>query len=155
MPTITEVHDELAAQDEHELDDSGSDEEEETTTAGPSDPSPDASNASKKKKKKKRSKIAKAINAIKGNEVPQVLVDRVMEKVKEEKGDAPGTDEESIRRLLEQLKVNDVIKGKSGLGGKNKKDAGDHKVRCDLSTRLSVCFEKALVLVYATCTSLW
>jgi glycylpeptide N-tetradecanoyltransferase len=126
MPSITEVHDEDPVHDEQDAieHDSGEDEE---PTAGPSDSIPAASSSSKKKKKK-RSKVAKILNTLKGNEVPQVMVDKVMEKVKEEHGDQPGMDEESIRRLLEQLKINDVLQGKSGLGGKNKKEVGDHKV---------------------------
>ncbi|KAI0041127.1 N-myristoyl transferase [Auriscalpium vulgare] len=117
---------ETVTEPEHEEDanDSDSSEVEEITTAGagPSEPS-----TSSKKKKKKRSKVAKAINMLKGKEVPQQVVDQVLEKVQEQHGDVPGADEATVRALLEQLKINDVIQGKAGLGGKNKKDAGDHK----------------------------
>ncbi|KAI9453987.1 N-myristoyl transferase [Lactarius psammicola] len=88
--------------------------------SGPSRPS--------KKKKKKRSKISRAISALKGDAVPQAVVDRVVAKVKEEHGeDSPAADEDAVRQLLKQLKLRDVAEGKAGLGGKHKKDAGDHK----------------------------
>ncbi|THH12512.1 hypothetical protein EW146_g7623 [Bondarzewia mesenterica] len=111
-------------------DDSASDSEPDMPAAGPSDGAlPDGStSSSSKKKKKKKSKAARALAALKGDAVPQQLVETVLDKVKEEHGaDAPGADMETVRQLLEQLKIKDVIQGKSGLGGKNKKDAGDHK----------------------------
>ncbi|KAH9177748.1 N-myristoyl transferase [Lactarius sanguifluus] len=87
--------------------------------SGPSRPS---------KKKKKRSKISRAISALSGDSVPQAVVDRVVAKVKEEHGeDSPAADEDAVRQLLKQLKLRDVAEGKAGLGGKHKKDAGDHK----------------------------
>ena len=36
---------------------------------------------------------------------------------------------ENVREALEQLKIMEVAKGKVGLGGVNKKDVGEHKVR--------------------------
>ncbi|KAI0064592.1 N-myristoyl transferase [Artomyces pyxidatus] len=108
------------AGDEH---DSGSEVEEITTAgAGPSEGS------ISKKKKKKRSKVAKALSALKGDKVPQQVVDKVLEKVQEQHGNVEGADEKTVRALLEQLKINEVMQGKAGLGGKNKKDAGDHKI---------------------------
>ena len=111
---------------------SGSDEEAPAAAAsesGPSHPS--------KKKKKKRSKVARAISAIKGDSVPQTVVDRVVAKVKEEHGeDAVVADENTIRELLKQLKLKDVAEGKAGFFGKNKKDTGDHKV-CYLCEELN------------------
>ena len=103
---------------------SGSDEEVPMTAASESGPS-----RSSKKKKKKRSKIARAISAIKGDYVPQAVVDQVVAKVKEEHGeDSAAADEDTIRDLLKQLKLKDVAEGKAGFFGKNKKDTGDHKV---------------------------
>ncbi|KAI0320750.1 N-myristoyl transferase [Amylostereum chailletii] len=126
MPSITEIHDDTTSANP-EINGSDSSGDDGEPTAGPSEATPGAS-ASSRKKKKKRSKVAKALNALKGNSVPQVVVDKVVEKVQQDHGpNAEGADEDSIRRLLEQLQINDVIQGKSGLGGKNKKDAGDHK----------------------------
>jgi glycylpeptide N-tetradecanoyltransferase len=80
-----------------------------------------------KKKKKKKSKVSKMLQP--GGEVPQQLVDHVVKEVQAKHGSATeGTDEASVRAVLEQLKIMDVIKGKSGLGGKNRKDMGEHKV---------------------------
>ncbi len=103
---------------------SGSDEDVPAATASESGPSRPS-----KKKKKKRSKIARAISAIKGDSVPQAVVDQVVAKVKEEHGeDSAAADEETVRELLKQLKLKDVAEGKAGFFGKNKKDTGDHKV---------------------------
>jgi len=93
--------------------------------SGPSQPS--------KKKKKKRSKIARAVAALKGDSVPQAVVDTVVAKVKEEHGeDSAAADEDTIRELLKQLKLKDVVEGKAGFGGKGRKDTGDHKACCRL-----------------------
>ncbi|TFK42493.1 N-myristoyl transferase [Crucibulum laeve] len=84
---------------------------------------------SQKKKKKKKSKAARALNALRGNsDIPQELVDHVLEKVRAE--GAVGSDEatqENVRQALEELKIMDVVKGKAGIGGLNKKDIGEHK----------------------------
>ncbi|KAF8263388.1 N-myristoyl transferase [Lactarius quietus] len=72
---------------------------------------------SEPEKKKKRSKVSRAISALKGDSVPQAVVDQVVAKVKEEHGeDSPAADEETVRQLLKQLKLKD-----------HRKDAGDHK----------------------------
>ena len=66
-------------------------------------------------------------------DIPQTLVDRVMERVREEHGpDAPGTDEETVRKALEQLKIMDVVQGKAGVAGRGEKDLGTHKVCIDV-----------------------
>ncbi|KAJ7097834.1 N-myristoyl transferase [Mycena belliarum] len=88
-----------------------------------------ASTSAKKKKKKKKSKAAKALAALRGkSEIPQELVDHVLDKVKAD--GATGSEEaneDNIRQALEALKIMDVAKGKAGLGGHNKKDMGVHK----------------------------
>ncbi|KAF8965241.1 N-myristoyl transferase [Flammula alnicola] len=89
-------------------------------------PSPSTSS---KKKKKKRSKAKRLLNAIRGkDEIPQEVVDQVLDKVKAEGG--PGSLEanaENIREALQQMKIMDVVQGKAGIGGFNKKDLGEHK----------------------------
>lgn len=99
----------------------------------PPEPPPDqptSSASTSKKKKKKKSKATRALAALRPQDaIPQSLVDQVLEKVKAEHGEgAPGTDEAHVRMALEQLKVGDVIKGKAGIGGKNRKEMGEHKV---------------------------
>ena len=85
---------------------------------------PDVHTSSKKKKKKK-SRLAKLLNPISGS-AEDKIVDTVMKKVKAEHANA---DEDSVRAALQQLNLKDVVAGKSGLGGKNQKDTGGHKVR--------------------------
>ena len=119
---------------EVDVDESGSDSEPEVPSAsaesGPSRPS---------KKKKKRSKVSRAIAALKGDSVPQAVVDQVVAKVKEDHGeDSPAADEEAVRQLLQQLKLKDVVEGKAGFGGKHKKDTGGHKVRRSLESDFSL-----------------
>lgn len=89
---------------------------------------------SQKKKKKKKKKFLGGGK----DEIPQNLVDRVLDKVKED-GAVAGSDNvnaENVREALEQLKIMEVAKGKVGLGGVNKKDIGEHKVRLTYSTSM-------------------
>lgn len=107
-------------------DDSSSESDAEVPAAAASESGPSRPS---KKKKKKRSKVARAVAALKGDHVPQAVVDTVVAKVKEEHGeDSAAADEDAIRELLKHLKIKDVVEGKAGFGGKNRKDTGDHKV---------------------------
>ncbi len=84
-----------------------------------------------KKKKKKQSKALKALNALRGGKdaIPEDVVKIVLEKVRAEGGEAAANaDQETVRLALEQMKLKDVLQGKTGIGGKNKKDTGGHKV---------------------------
>jgi glycylpeptide N-tetradecanoyltransferase len=117
-------------------DESGSDSEAEVPTAATSESGP--SRPTSKKKKKKRSKVSRVVSALKGDTVPQAVVDQVVAKVKEEHGeDSAAADEETVREVLKQLKLKDVAEGKAGLGGKNRKDTGDHKVELTISRCVS------------------
>ena len=109
--------------DDNELsaDESGGSEPEQPTNE------PDAQTSSSKKKKSKLSKILNPEDKI---------VETVLEKVKAEHADA---DADTVRAALQQLKLKDVVTGKSGLGGKNQKDTGGHKVR---DYRVFVCLER-------------
>ncbi|KAL4077148.1 acyl-CoA N-acyltransferase [Scleroderma yunnanense] len=106
---------------------SGSDAERQET--GDQDVAPEASQASSSKRKnKKRSKVSKVLNAMRGNEIPQSIVNHVAQQVKAEQGkSSAAADPESIRMALEQLKIMDVLKGKTGVGGRGKKAMGEHK----------------------------
>lgn len=107
---------------------SGSGSEEEPSVDASSPQASSSAGTSQKKKKKKRAKVSKALNALKGQkQVPQAVVDEVLEKVKEEHGDVEGVDEQTVRMALDHLKIMDYAKGKTGIAGKGKKDAGDHK----------------------------
>lgn len=111
---------------------SGSESEESGEELDHTDPTlPQASipSTSSKKKKKKRSKAVKALNALKAHKdgIPQEVVNAVLEKVKET-GEAPEADETSVRAALEQMKLKEFVQGQTGLGGKNKKETGGHKV---------------------------
>ncbi|EIN07254.1 N-myristoyl transferase [Punctularia strigosozonata HHB-11173 SS5] len=87
-----------------------------------------STSSSSKKKKKKRSKAAKALQALRpGSNIPQSVVEEVLEKVRAEQGESADVNEETVRQALDQMKIMDVLKGKAGIGGKNRKDAGDHK----------------------------
>ncbi|KAL4246059.1 Glycylpeptide N-tetradecanoyltransferase [Abortiporus biennis] len=112
-----------------EVSDSSEEEEDHTLPEGSTSAGIPSASSSKKKKKKK-SKALKALNALRGHkdEVPQELVDVVLEKVKEQ-GDptVANADEATVRLALEQMKIKDVIQGKAGVGGINKKDMGGHK----------------------------
>ncbi|KAG2111693.1 N-myristoyl transferase [Suillus discolor] len=85
--------------------------------------------SSSKPKKKKKSKAAKVLNAMRGkNEIPQELISHVVDRVAAEHGpNTPAANEDNIRQALEQMKIMDVIKGKSGIAGRGKKAMGEHK----------------------------
>lgn len=107
--------------------------------------------ASKKKKKKKKSKLAKFLNPVSGV-VEDKLVETVLEKVKAEHADA---DEDNVRAALQQLNLKDVVTGKSGLGGKNQKDTGGHKVRDYHVSRVYCTDSRPTVLGYPTRPTIW
>jgi glycylpeptide N-tetradecanoyltransferase len=90
-----------------------------------------ASGSTSNKKKKKKSKAKKILDALSPkNAVTQAVLEKVVEKVKED--GAPGSeniDAEDVRQVLQQIKIMDVLKGKTGIGGNNRKDTGEHKVR--------------------------
>ena len=133
---------------EHEADEgeeTGS-EGSEDESAGPSLPESSVPSSSKKKKKK-RSKALKALNALRQggkDDIPDELVNTVLQKVREEGGEVAQADAATVRLALEQMKIKDVIQGKTGVGGKNKKDMGNHKVRVITGSRdaqdRSMCF---------------
>ncbi|KAK7693731.1 hypothetical protein QCA50_003303 [Cerrena zonata] len=109
--------------------------ETETEHQDSSVPSASTPSTSGKSKKKKRSKAARALNALRGggkDSVPQEVVDVVLNKVRNEHGDSvPGgpdaVNEETIRLALQQMKLKEMLQGKTGIGGKNAKDVGAHK----------------------------
>jgi glycylpeptide N-tetradecanoyltransferase len=79
------------------------------------------------------------LSKLKGDEeIPDEVVETVMEKVKAEGSLSP--DEVSaakVREALQQMKIMEVMKGNTGVGGVNKKDTGEHKVRlCSLEHEL-------------------
>ncbi|KAI0372892.1 N-myristoyl transferase [Pilatotrama ljubarskyi] len=115
-----------------EEDHSGSEgSEDEQDVAGSSTLQAATPSTSSKKKKKKRSKAVKALNALRGggkDAIPDDVVKIVLEKVRAEGGEVGATaDAETVRKALEHMKIKDVIQGKAGIGGKNKKDMGGHK----------------------------
>lgn len=107
---------------------SGEEEDEENDHTLPEASTPSTSS---NKKKKKRSKAMKALNALRGKDnIPQELVNVVLDKVKTEHADTvPDADEDTVRAALQQMNIKDVIQGKAAMGGANKKDVGTHKVR--------------------------
>jgi glycylpeptide N-tetradecanoyltransferase len=109
-------------------DGSSSEPDDDSEAAGVAESSQPSS--SSKKKKKKKSKAMRVLNALKGkHEIPQAIVDQVLDTVKAKGGqDAANANEADVREALEQMKIMDVVQGKAGIGGKNKKDLGEHKV---------------------------
>lgn len=85
----------------------------------------EGSSSGAKKKKKKKSKLAKLQPSI-----PQPVLDEVLKRVRDQVGqDNPDATEANVREALDQMKLMDYVKGKAGIGGKNKKDMGEYKVR--------------------------
>ncbi|KAH9952126.1 N-myristoyl transferase [Amylocystis lapponica] len=110
---------------------SGSDiDDDEPDLADSAQPEASTPSTSSKKNKKKRSKAAKALGALRGGRdgIPQDLVNVVLDKVRAEGGEAAASaDAATVRLALEQMKIRDVMQGKAAIGGKNRKDTGDHK----------------------------
>lgn len=141
---IEEIIDTTQDGDEREDDapsDDDNDQEHDDATPQDSGSTPQASSQSqsKKKKKKAKSKAAKALRALTGggSQIPQELVDHVLDQVKEE-GAAGSADvtEENVRQVLKEMKIVEAVQGKAGIGGFNKKDMGEHKVRCPAISEL-------------------
>ncbi|KAH7340202.1 N-myristoyl transferase [Rhizoctonia solani] len=95
--------------------------------AAPAEEAGKATGKAKKKKKKKKSKAAKLLAAVKGNELPDEVVTEVTNRVKAQEGDNPEINEEEVRKALKAMKVMEMLQGKTGVGGKNAKDLGEHK----------------------------
>ncbi|KAF8710687.1 Glycylpeptide N-tetradecanoyltransferase, partial [Rhizoctonia solani] len=96
--------------------------------AAPVEETGKAAGKSKKKKKKKKSKAAKLLAAAKG-EIPDEVVAQVTTQVKAQEKDNADINEEEVRKALNAMKVMEMLQGKTGIGGKNAKDLGEHKVR--------------------------
>jgi len=117
---------------------SASEEELEVTKNEAGTSSSQGGDSAKKKKKKKKSKASKALNSIVdkvsgkdngGANIPDEIVGEVLDRMRQENPDeSRGLNSEEVRKTLAALKIMDVIEGKSGLGGKNRKDMGEHKV---------------------------
>ncbi len=150
-PGIEPAADAIDGHREEEENSSGSEDEghplESTSTA--------PSTGQTKKKKKKKSKAVRALRALTGkSEIPQELVDRVLVRVREDGG--AGSDEATaadVREALEAMKIMDVVKGKAGIGGINRKDMGEHKVCAVLCFRYCWLTTMPLVLGDTTSTS--
>jgi len=151
---IEEVTDEadIVNHDEESPSESSEDEEQrlngshqaESSAAGAS------SGASSKKKKKKKSRAARALAALRPKDkLNEAIVDQVMQKVGGRE-DQPEVDREDVRKAIEEMKLVDVLKGKAGLGGKNRKDMGEHKVRLPGHCFIA-CVDHSIVLGYTTC----
>ena len=124
--------DKLKAPDTDDLHQSSDSEGEQPQASSANAPS------SSSKKKKKKSKAKKALDALRGNsngddEIPQPIVDRVMDVVQKNPSALATIPKEelteaNVRAALQQLKIMDVVEGKAGIGGVNRKDMGEHKV---------------------------
>jgi glycylpeptide N-tetradecanoyltransferase len=117
----------IDVEEDHEQSGSGSEASEEQNLGDHSLPEASTPSTSSKKGKKKKKKGLKVLNALRKDHVPQELVNVVLDKVKGT-GQVPEANEETVRAALEHMKIRDVIEGKSGVGGINKKDMGGHKV---------------------------
>jgi glycylpeptide N-tetradecanoyltransferase len=145
---IEEIHDEDDVnQQKHEGDDDPSGDEANGEMMAAAEPGPSSTTSKgKKNKKKKKSKASKADN------IPQEVVDLVVNEVrhvillaltparsvsliikihicrqKHGASEVENLDEAHVRMALDRLRIMDVLKGKSGIGGKNRKEMGEHK----------------------------
>lgn len=105
------------------------DETREPTSNNNDNNEPSSSTSGGKRKKKKKSKALRLLSSLKPQDtVPQAIVDQVMQKVKTDDPANANVNEADVRKALDQLKLMDVLKGKTGIGGKNRKEMGEHKV---------------------------
>jgi len=129
MPEIIDTTGDPESSDESDVDVEAAD----ASTTAEGTPAPPTGASSSKKKKKKSKSAKKALSALLGkgdSEVPQQVVEAVLDKVKAEGGVASSeATAENVREALQQMKIMDVVQGKAGIGGVNKKDMGEHKVR--------------------------
>lgn len=115
-------------EEEHPSDSEGDDHEDQ-----PEIENQPSTSTSQKKKKKKKSKSKRK------DAIPDEVVEAVMDRVKNDESVTSHMEvnAENIRQVLQQLKIMDVVKGKAGPGGLNKKDIGEHKV-CHFPTRVKI-----------------
>ncbi|KAG8738733.1 glycylpeptide N-tetradecanoyltransferase [Ceratobasidium sp. 414] len=79
-----------------------------------------------KKKKKKKSKAAKLLAAARGNDVPDDIVAQVTTAMQQQE-EHKEVDEDEVLKALKAMKIIEMLQGKTGIGGKNAKDMGEHK----------------------------
>ncbi|KAG9102973.1 glycylpeptide N-tetradecanoyltransferase [Ceratobasidium sp. 370] len=79
-----------------------------------------------KKKKKKKSKAAKLLAVARGNDVPDEIVAQVTAAVQQQE-EHKEVDEDEVLKALKAAKIMEMLQGKTGIGGKNAKDLGEHK----------------------------
>jgi glycylpeptide N-tetradecanoyltransferase len=129
MPTDNPKIDTITADSQLSDDDEGADTEQISPTIETSDQG-QASGSTSNKKKKKKSKAKKILDALNPkNAIPQAVLEKVVEQVKEDgAAGSENIDAEDVRQVLQQIRIMDVLKGKTGIGGNNRKDAGEHKV---------------------------
>jgi glycylpeptide N-tetradecanoyltransferase len=91
------------------------------------DNSRDAPQASSSKRtKKKKSKAGRILDSLRGNEIPQSIVDHAVPAGQGHGIASP--DAEAVMQALNHLKLMDAIKGKSSITGRGKNPFGEHKV---------------------------
>lgn len=125
---IEEVIDDDELKNQQQLEDEaseGEDQEGGHENEGAAEPSSSATvSKGKKSKKKKKAKGNKD-----ANDIPQAVVDHVVSEIRQKHGSSTteSLDEAHVRMALDKLRIMDVLKGKSGIGGKNRKEMGEHK----------------------------
>ncbi|KZO97861.1 N-myristoyl transferase [Calocera viscosa TUFC12733] len=111
--------------EDEELHSDASEDEQEQPTASSSS-TPVTSSKKKKKKSKARAALSKMKAGLSSVAIPQEMVDAVMEKVKEEDPQSQ-VDKAEIIKQMKAMQIMDILSGKKALGGKGKKDMGEHK----------------------------
>ncbi|KAG8814420.1 glycylpeptide N-tetradecanoyltransferase [Serendipita sp. 401] len=123
---IEEIKDEDEEKQQQEEEEQSDDElppnDENVAAAEPS--SSATTSKGKKQKKKKKAKGNKG-----ANDIPQEVVDHVVSEIRQKHGASTteNLDEAHVRMALDRLRILDVLKGKAGIGGKNRKEMGEHK----------------------------
>ncbi len=109
------------------------------------------------RKLSKATKVLTTVASKASGKDPQEVFDMLSSRVKDVQPELKQIDPDKMQKLIGELRLKDALDGGSVLGGKNRKDIGEHKVCLHHISQFALCFPNGAVIVLenATCAAAW